>query len=272
MSRRISLGHTTAFAGATRYEFKMQWRRWAMWLPVLAAAAIMLTFVSGGRIAYYDGFSVPAAVGTFALLFNFITPLACGLVLADRLARDRQLHVDEVLESLPASSRPRVWGKALGAALATMMPWLLVELVGFVLLAAYKHAVSALFLGLAAFLTINAPALLFTAALSVVLPAVLWTPAYRFLFVGLWFWAGLDPTRIPSPSPSLLAPNGGYAAAGLFGGQGAYAGMAGSLIPFGPLAPQPSAATGLISVVVILALATAILALGPALLRLRRQA
>jgi ABC-type transport system involved in multi-copper enzyme maturation permease subunit len=269
--RVVSTGHTSALAGAIRYEFTMQWRRWTMWLPVLAAAAIMLTFVSGSRITYYGAFSVPAAVGTFALLFNFITPLACGLVLADRLARDRQLQVDEVLESLPASRGPRVWGKALGAALATMVPWLLVEVTGFALLAVYKHAASALIVGLAAFLTINLPALLFTATLSVVLPAVLWTPAYRFLFVGLWFWAGLDPTRIPSPSSSLLAPTGAYAAAGLFGGQGAYAGTAGSLIAFGPLAPPPSVATGCISVVVILALAATILALGPALLRLQRR-
>jgi hypothetical protein len=263
MSRR----HTTALAGAMRYEFTMQWRRWTMWLPVLAAAAIVLTFVSKGRVAYYDTFSVPATVGTFALLFNFITPIACGLVLADRLARDRQLHVDEVLESLPASSRPRVWGKALGAALATMVPWLLVEMAGFALLATYKHAISVLFLGLAAFVTVNVPALLFTTALSVVLPTVLWTPAYRFMFVGLWFWAGLDPTRIPSLSSSLLAPGGGYAAAGLFGGRGAYAGTSGSLIPFGPLAPSPSAATGLISAIIILTLAATVLALGPALLR-----
>jgi hypothetical protein len=268
----VSRGRTTPLEGAMRYEFSMQWRRWAMWLPVLVAAAIMLTFVTSDHVTYYRVFSAPAAVGTFALLFNFITPIACGLVLADRLARDRQLHVDEVLESLPASPRPRVWGKALGAMLATMVPWLVIELVGFGFLAAYKHTVSVLVLGVAAFLTINLPALLFTAALSVVLPVVLWTPAYRFLFIGLWFWAGLDPSRIPSISSSLLAPNGGYAAAGVFGGTGGYAGASGALIRFDPLAPPPTTATGLLSVLLILVLAAAVLAVGPVLLRAQRRA
>jgi hypothetical protein len=267
-----SRARTSPLQGALRYEFRMQWRRWVMWLPVLAAAAIVLSFVSGGRVTYYHAFSAPAAVGTFALLFNFITPMACGLILADRLTRDRQLHVDEVLQSLPVSPQPRVWGKALGPMLATMVPWLVIELVGFGLLAVYKHTISVLVLGVAAFLTINLPALLFTAALSVVLPVVLWTPAYRFLFIGLWFWAGLDPSRIPSISSSLVAPYGGYAAAGLFGGQGGYAATSGALIHFGPLAPLPTTATGLLSVLLILALVVAVLALGPVLLRAQRRA
>src|SRR5262249_1117685 len=253
--------------GVIRYEFRMQWHRWVMWLPVLAAAAIMLTFVSGGRITYYHDFSVPAAAGTFALLFNLITPIACGLVLADRLSRDRQLHVDELLKSLPTSTGPRVWGKALGAALATMVPWLLVELVGFGLLAVYEHTLSVLSLGVAAILSINLPALLFTTALSVVTPAVLWTPAYRFLFIGFWFWIGLDPTRIPSMSSALVAPNGGYAASGLFGAQGSYAGISPGLIQLGLLAPPPSTATGLLSVLLVLALTAVVLALGTILVR-----
>jgi hypothetical protein len=245
----------------------MQWRRWVMWLPVAAAAAVVLIFVTGGRASYYHAFSLAAAVGTYALLFNFMTPMACGLVLADRLARDQQLRVDEVLASLPAPQWARIWGKVLGAALATVVPWLLVELVGFVFLAAYKQSMGVLVLGVAAFLLINLPALLVTAALSVVVPARLWLPAYRFLFIGLWFWAGLDPTRVPSISASLLAPSGDYAAAAWFGAHGGYAGMRGALLAMGPLAPPPTVATGLLSVLLLLGVSSGVLAVAPVLLR-----
>jgi hypothetical protein len=77
----------------------------------------------------------------------------------------------------------------------------------------------------------------------------------------------LDPTRVPSISASLLAPDGGYAAAALFGAQGGYAGMSGSLLDLGPLAPLPSVAAGLLSVLLLLAIAGGVLSLGPTLLR-----
>jgi hypothetical protein len=128
-----------------------------------------------------------------------------------------------------------------------------------------------LFLGLGAFLTVNLPALIVTAALCVALPALVWPPVYRFLFLAFWFWAGLDPSRIPSISSTLFAPAGGYAAQGLFAGQGAYAGLANSQLDFGLFAPPPSPMTAVISIALLLTLAAGIVCLGPVLVAVARR-
>ena len=256
-----------ALMGVTRYEFLMQARRWVMWLPILASAALMLTFVSGERVNYYSAFTPAETVGTFALLFNFLTPLACGLVVADRLARDRRLHVDDLLQSLPNSARPRIYGKALGAGVATILPWFLIEMLGFSLLASAKQNSGVFLLGMGAFLTINLPAFVFTLAISLVVPLLLWLPLYQVAFVAFWFWVGLDPSRIVSISSSVLSPTGGYAAAGLFNGQGGYAGLAYALLRLGPLAPPPSLGSGTVSIFIILVIAVGVLEVGVSLLR-----
>ncbi len=77
----------------------------------------------------------------------------------------------------------------------------------------------ALPLGVAAFLTINLPGLLFVAAFSVSCPVVLWVPLYQFLFVGYWFWGNLIPVGfgMPTLSGTILTPLGEYVATGFFG-------------------------------------------------------
>jgi hypothetical protein len=81
-----------------------------------------------------------------------------------------------------------------------------------------RHDPLAIPLGLAAFLAINLPGLLFVAAFSIVMPAILWVPLYQFLFVGYWFWGNLlSPTYgIPTISTTWLTPLGSFAAAGFF--------------------------------------------------------
>jgi hypothetical protein len=81
-----------------------------------------------------------------------------------------------------------------------------------------RHDPLAIPLGLAAFLAINLPGLLFVAAFSIVMPAILWVPLYQFLFVGYWFWGNLlsPGYGIPTISTTLLTPLGSFAAAGFF--------------------------------------------------------
>ena len=45
-----------------------------------------------------------------------------GIVLADRLVRDRKLGVAELLDSTPADPGPRLVGKYLGVCAATAVP------------------------------------------------------------------------------------------------------------------------------------------------------
>src|SRR5260370_39557142 len=58
-----------------------------------------------------------------------------GLVLADRLARDKKLHVDEILDTFPGSLGTRLLGKYMSSTLATLVLILLIYMlcVGYVL-------------------------------------------------------------------------------------------------------------------------------------------
>src|SRR5258707_1020824 len=119
--------------GALRYEFGMQLRRGSVWvvLALVSTLPIALWFGLAGSVlhAHYspelhkllppsqsDGILGWAQVGTMLL------PVGVGLVLADRLARDRSTHVDEILDTLPGRLGARLLGKYLGATLATLVP------------------------------------------------------------------------------------------------------------------------------------------------------
>lgn len=90
----------------------------------------------------YTPWKVPAkmplaeAVGYWALTLQIILPLAFGLLLAGRLPRDRKAGVDELLDTLPASSGGRLAGKFLGAALATATPIFFFYCIGIIYLTA----------------------------------------------------------------------------------------------------------------------------------------
>lgn len=213
----------SALVGAVRYEFKMQIRRKVLWVTFLifSLAVFVISFSPWTR--WSEGLSVAHLVANWSLVVQFINPVAFGILLADRLPRDRRTKVEELLDTLPASLRSRFMGKYLGATLATLVPVLLVWTLGIVYIAIDRVSPEALPLGIAAFLTINLPGLLFVAAFSVACPIVLWVPLYQFLFVGYWFWGNLIPTSprgdnaMPTPSHTILTPFGEYMANGFFG-------------------------------------------------------
>lgn len=202
--------------GALRYEFLMQFRRRSIWLVLLLVSAmsavLWLAFTSGPTATALD------SVMYLAQFTAWFLPVGAGLVLADRLARDKKLHVEEILDTFPASLGARLVGKFLGSTLATLVPVVLVYLLGVGCVLARFHDTQNLLLALEAFAAIPLPGLLFAAGFSVALPALLKVPLYQILFTGYWFWANLMSPRfkIPSPVGTMLNATGPWAQEAFF--------------------------------------------------------
>ena len=217
MNKGFRRGMWASVAGTTRFEFLMQIRRKAVWITLLLFGLLSFT---GAVSPWQLPESVPLTkvVADWAMVIQAFMPIAFGLLLANRVPRDRSLGVEEVLDTLPAYPGARLAGKYLGGTLATIVPLFVVYTAGVCFILIDRGEFATIPLGLAAFLAINLPGLLFVAAFSVAVPAVLWVPLYQFLFVGYWFWGNvLNPDFMPTLSGTWLAPLGGYAANGLFG-------------------------------------------------------
>jgi ABC-2 type transport system permease protein len=211
-----------AFSGTFKYEFKMQIRRRALWVTFICVV-LLLTIRGGGDIRYLlsnpDHLPLLTMTGQWARSMNFIFPIAVGVLLADRLPRDRRTKVDELLSTLPAALSVRIAGKYLGSMLATIIPVFLFYCIGTGCLVYQSHNMLAIPFALLAFAAIMLPGLVFVSAFSIACPSILWVPLYQFLFIGYWFWGNmLNPSNgIPTLSATLLTPVGGYMASGFFG-------------------------------------------------------
>jgi ABC-2 type transport system permease protein len=172
-------------AGALRYEFWMQVRRWSVWVTMLLVSS--LTFLAGAN-EWQDFVSRPGkeVAILWALHANFLLPVGFGVILSDRLVRDQRTNVEAVLNALPGSGLARLWGKFLGTTLATTLPLLLVYLGGLGYIFSQAHDPHVLWWALPAFAAINLPGLLCVGACSLALPVVLGVPLYQVLFVGYY--------------------------------------------------------------------------------------
>lgn len=208
-------------AGALWYEFLMQLRRKLVWIVFLLFAPTVFLLTYSPWTPWSEGLPVAHLVANWSLVVQFFHPIAFGILLADRLPRDERTGVQELLDTLPAPLGARFLGKYVGATLATLVPLVAIYPAGIVYITASQGDVRAVPLGIATFLTINLPGLLFVAAFSVSCPAVIWVPLYQFLFIGYWFWGNLIPAGfdIPTLTGTLLTPRGEYMANGLFGTQ-----------------------------------------------------
>ncbi len=206
----------TVVGSALRYEFLMQMRRRSIWLVLLLvsllSAVLWLAFISGSQTTSRD------AVMYLAEFTAWFLPVGVGLVLADRLARDKKLHVDELLDTFPSSLGARLVGKYLGSTLATLLLVVLIYMTGVAYILARFHDSQSLLLALAAFAAIPLPGILFTAGFSIALPAILKVPLYQILFIGYWFWANLMSPRfrIPSLVGTMLNATGPWAEEAFF--------------------------------------------------------
>jgi ABC-2 type transport system permease protein len=213
------------FWGATRYEFRMQIRRPAVWITYAVFTAIAfvlynqapntLNVVFPRWVAHYPLLEVLA---NWAANVNALLPICFGALLADRLPRDRRTHVDELLTTYPASNGARLAGKYLGTLLATLLPFLLVYLAGAAYISALAHNAGGMLLALVPFAAIVLPGVCFVTAFSLALPAVLPVPLYIIGFVGYWYWNSLwFHSDLPNLGQTLLSPIGAFPLKGFFG-------------------------------------------------------
>ena len=251
-----------------RYEFRMQVRKRALWVSTLLLALVMI-LTQGDRGPRYAGAEATAreVMGQWATLFSLLIPLAFGVVLADRVVRDRRLGVRALLTSLPVTDGRLLAGKYVGGVAASGLPVLLVLLGAAGYEAVDRGTVATLGWALVAFAVVILPGLVFVAGFAVVCPLLVTAPVFRVLFVGYWFWGNLvPPSLLPSLTGTLLTPVGDYAASWLTGERALHAGASGWL-EF--LRPEPSGVTALLSVSLLCVVGLAPLLITGFLLRRR---
>lgn len=203
--------------GTARTEYRMQISRWALWAVPVAVEALLLATGNFALKAGRDPSSVARTVGQQALSLNLIALAITGALLADRWVRDRQLSVEELLETLPAPPSARIWGKYLGVAAASATPLLAIWAVLAARIAIHYGRPSVAATAAGAYLAIVLPGLAFVAAFGLICPRVLGVRPYQVLFIGYWFWGNLVPASLmPTLSRTWLTPVGKYANAGLF--------------------------------------------------------
>ncbi|HET8905968.1 MAG TPA: hypothetical protein VFN11_03285 [Ktedonobacterales bacterium] len=223
------MARLSVLGGTFRAEFLMQIRRVSVWIAVgllgLIIFALWYGIASDSLYPHYSAErhtliqpSQSDAILGWAQLLAMFLPLGVGLLLADRLARDRKLHVDEILDTLPGSLGARLAGKWLGSALATFVPIVLIYTAVVVYIVTQAPGLSGFRLAAAAFMTVLLPGMVFVTGFSVAFPAVLKVPVYQFLFTGYWFWANLMSPKIGIPSivGTMLNAAGPWAQEGIF--------------------------------------------------------
>ncbi|HLJ36004.1 MAG TPA: hypothetical protein VKU38_20260 [Ktedonobacteraceae bacterium] len=211
------------FFGVTNYEFRMQIRRRAMWI-IFFCLALLSSILGGPGSAYRQLIDNPfnltplQVVAYWTSTVNTFIPIILGIMLADRLARDKRTKVDELFMTTPGALGWRIAGKYVGSLLATIIPVLLFYSIGIGVILFHTQNPIILLYALETFAAIALPGLLFVAAFSIACPAIMWVPLYQFLFVGYWFWGNLlSPAQgIPTLSATILTPVGSYMDAGFF--------------------------------------------------------
>jgi ABC-2 type transport system permease protein len=209
------MNRVEALSGSLMYEFRMQIRRRSVWLVFIALGLFLTQF----HQPWYRPLSTPAssAIIYWTGIAQSFLALAFGIMVSDRLRRDRQTKIEELLNTLPGVLGARMFGKYLGSTLATLIPMIAVYGAGVVYILLRWHTLSALPVAIAAFAAIALPGVLFISACSIAFPAIMWVPLYQILFVGYWFWGNLLPGFvIPSLSTTILTPVGSAICTGFF--------------------------------------------------------
>jgi ABC-2 type transport system permease protein len=206
-----------ALRGICAYEFRMQLRRRAVWVAV-AVPTILLLAISLSGWPQLAGPLPPLPLAAFlTIAASQILPIVFGILLADRTPRERRLRTGELLDSLPAGLGARLWGKYLGATIATVIPVFLGYLLIVAIMAIRYGTPAAIPAVLPVFAIVALPGLLFVGAFSIVCTEILPTPLYAILFFGYWVWGNLlPPNEPPNPGCTPLTPIGRYPALHFF--------------------------------------------------------
>lgn len=207
--------------GVIRYEYRMAIQRWGVWLAFALAGAAFLSSMGGdtlSALAYgKNAVSYWAVAGLAAWVMNTMPPVVGGIAMADRLARDRQLGVRELLRATGLSRWAYILGKYLGVVAATLTPVLLMTVIHAAGAVAAGASPKLLGASLLAFLGINVPAYLFVGAFALACPAVMPVRVFQVLYTGYWIWGNyISPQVMPTLSETLLAPSGRYVRGAFF--------------------------------------------------------
>lgn len=216
------------FSGVLHYEYRMQIRRRSLWIAYAIFMLLLGAIVFGNDsstmykvLVHPETVPLSDTVVYWATMVNYLFPIVVGVMVADRLPRDRRTKVQELLTTTSGALHTRIFGKYLGSTLAALTPMLVVYSMSIGYILYQTHNMMAIPLAFAAFASVVLPGVLFVSAFSLACPIILWVPLYQFLFVGYWFWGNLFPPNrgIPTLSNTLLLPLGGNAAMGFFGVQ-----------------------------------------------------
>ncbi|HEY3994204.1 MAG TPA: hypothetical protein VGM01_15150 [Ktedonobacteraceae bacterium] len=238
--------------GVLRYEFLMQIRRPALWLAFLLLALLDARAVNAQVLNPYFTvmhFSLWQRAAALAVQTNWLAPLGVGIMLADRLPRDRRTRVEEVLNSLPGTLKARLLGKYLGTLLASLVPASLLYLIIVGFAAWQLNSFALIPAALLCYVLVVLPGMCFIAAFSLALPIVIWVPLYQFLLFGYWFWGNILAPRfgLPTLSGTILTPIGSFIVASFFG-----------VSTYGGIQPSP-AIYGVSSIVALTGIAALVL-------------
>ncbi|WP_231335734.1 hypothetical protein [Actinomadura graeca] len=238
-------------AGLVRYEGLMLLRRPSSLVVVaLIALVLLIGFTDTPRHG-------AAAVAGWANLLMYVVPIGVGVLLSDRLVRERDEGLGDLLNSTPVPP----WRRAVVVVAGSFAgPYTLVA--GTLLAIGAVHSVldggpeafgAALLLAVAMIL----PGLLVATAVASLLALLMPLPAARVLLVAFWLWACmLNPNVIPIPSTTgtLLSPLGEYVAISV-GGERSYQGLG-----LAPLSPDVTAGTAALSAAALVLAALALMA------------
>ncbi|QBD78729.1 hypothetical protein EPA93_23190 [Ktedonosporobacter rubrisoli] len=216
-----------SFLGSFRYEFLMQIRRRALWITFSIVFTLFgLFFAMSDFLKDIPTFLTHNSLTTVLVFWSFYIntymPICVGILLADRLPRDRKHNIDELLMTLPASLEARLLGKYLGSMFATLTPLFLFYISGVCYILCISGNPLTFLLGMLTFLLIIMPGSIFISSFSLDCPAFMKVPAYQFLFIGYWVWGNIFWFRseLFTLGRTLISPIGIYITFGIFGGAG----------------------------------------------------
>src|ERR1022692_1511556 len=110
------------FSTALRYEFHMQIHRLALWATFLGFAALVFAVAWQGNWTHWSGENIPLdSFASWTVIVNLFIPPATGILLADRLYRDKKLRVDELFRTAQGGVGCKLLGKYIGCLLATLI-------------------------------------------------------------------------------------------------------------------------------------------------------
>lgn len=201
------------------YEYRMQMRRTGLWLSLLLVAGLFYWLLVVGLDTIPPQVrSNPWEFGANLVLpLILLTPVAAGILVADRYPRDRWLRMDDLLRTVLPSSRSFVLGRYVASLLAVLTPPLLIALSVTIYAAARFSLPELVWKALVIFLVAVLPSWFFVVAWSLAFPLVLPLRLYQLLFAGFWLWAVAVPRgRLPTINDSIVDIGGKYAGYALF--------------------------------------------------------